>query len=196
MSEGREDKGSVRHKLDILLGEESSSSTWDSVFAAASSARLEEVGDDFLERTRSKDVHEGLAAIARLGRKEDGPTRNEPAKKKPKLVSSPDLLLPNGEDDDDPELEGRMVAHPEKADEKIMVLIEKGRKLVYSAMNRTEDGDMVQVGKLDEVGRIVWFKGALECKFPSKLTCLPTCCMYRSRSPCLSPVTEFGQISC
>jgi hypothetical protein len=162
------------------------------VFAAASSARLEEVGDDFLERTRSKDVHEGLAAIARLGKKEDRPARNEPAKKKPKLVPAPDLLLSNK----DPELEGRMVAHPEKADEKIMVLIEKGRKVVYSAMKRTEDGDMVQVGQLDEVGRIVWFKGALECKFPSKLTCLPTCCMYRSRSPCLSPVTEFGQISC
>jgi len=56
-------------------------------------------------------------------------------------------------------LEGRMVPHPHKSSEQVMVLVDSKRSIVYSAMDRTSSGDYIRIGAVVN-GDICWDDGA------------------------------------
>jgi hypothetical protein len=60
-----------------------------------------------------------------------------------------------------PVLEGQMVSHPDK-DEQIMVLVEKSKKVVYSAFRKTDCGDRIAIGRLRSSGKIKWNSDAFQ----------------------------------
>jgi hypothetical protein len=66
-----------------------------------------------------------------------------------------------GESSYSPVLEGQMVSHPDK-DEQLMVLIDKTKKVVYSALRKTDCGDLKAIGRLRSSGKIKWNSDAFE----------------------------------
>lgn len=63
-----------------------------------------------------------------------------------------------------PNLEGKMIPHPHK-DEQIMVLLDRKGKVVYSGLRRTDDDGLIVIGKIRSSGKIKWKADAFEnCK--------------------------------
>lgn len=52
-----------------------------------------------------------------------------------------------------PNLEGKMIPHPHK-DEQIMVLLDRKGKVVYSGLRRTDDDGLIVIGKIRSSGKI------------------------------------------
>ena len=168
--DGREEKkqrlgveGTVQASLDIENIQ--SGSSWGNVFAAAASVPLEELDDDFLQRTQTGKVDEGLSRISKLA---DHTKSNEVQKDHAELPDKGVSTVPAAEhradeDDEDVEsdglegslvqsepcLEGRMVDHPTKDGETLMILVDAKKGVVYS-MNRDEKGQLTELGKLKE----------------------------------------------
>lgn len=117
----------------------SSGCSWGSAFAAAATVKLEEVDDEFLNRTQSQAPDAGLSRIREIAKRPgDHPNQEE-----------------------DPELEGRMVAHPGNESEMVMVLINPRSLVVYSGTNRASTGDLLRVGRAkNNSTTIEWEQGA------------------------------------
>jgi hypothetical protein len=60
-----------------------------------------------------------------------------------------------------PSLEGKMISHPHK-DEQIMVLLDRKGKVVYSGLRRTDDDGLIVIGKIRSSGKIKWKADAFE----------------------------------
>lgn len=86
---------------------------------------------------------------------------------------------------DSPVLEGRMVPHPDK-DEQIMVLLDNRKKVVYSALRKTDCGDLIAVGRLRSSGKIKWNSDAFDTGELIHYYCGATC-MFRSRVLSFTP---------
>mmetsp|Transcript_3338 Transcript_3338/g.4876 ORF Transcript_3338/g.4876 Transcript_3338/m.4876 type:complete len:414 (+) Transcript_3338:75-1316(+) len=143
---------------------------WSSVFQSAASVKLVELDSDFLTRTASTKQDEGLAKISQLAKikqqhhhhhkrkrnEEEEPPPNKLSKSEGNEISSPDVSSPNEPKqsqeeetlDQDASLEGKMVPHPNKSGQQLMVLINRTRNTVYSALKRTDSGNLIEIGKL------------------------------------------------
>ena len=182
--------------------------SWVSAFAAAAQIKPAEGLDDeeFLKRTEASQVDSGLAKISQLAASTMTTARAEhtclteasnegnvgESSKRPALTDDSITVKSHKrkrEDDstaesdssseeEPPSLEGRMVSHPHKSEE-VMVLIDSKRRLVYDAMKRTASGNYLRVGSLVN-GDICWNSSAFS-KQGKFTTFLPTLCMYRSR---------------
>ena len=169
--------------------------------------KLEDVDDDFLERTQSKltplaelaefaksvtttqnrnheakDCGSRSKKTKRLGEEEAvggnpsskeisvaSKSKNEPkrATKKVKRTHKEGWPLekdsPEGGESSTatPILEGKMVSHPHK-DEQIMVLLDNKAKVVYSGLRRTDEDGLIAIGRIRSSGKIKWKAGAFE----------------------------------
>jgi ABC-type molybdate transport system ATPase subunit len=158
MTSKKED--SLHHGLDVEQAKPGCS--WGSAFSAAASVKLEEVDAGFLERTQSTATPlAGIAELAKVSKKRSLESKKEKkqakkAKRARKEEADVDNASPEEEDvSSTPVLEGQMVTNPNK-DEQVMVLVDKKKKIVYSSTRKTEDGDMIAIGKLRSSGKIKW----------------------------------------
>lgn len=182
--------------------------SWESVFAAAARIVPAEGADDedFLRRTGSTHVDPGLAKISALAAascKHDhkatedktsmqgsiagdrcGKVRTETKLFKRKRQGSSS----DSSQEEEPTLLGRMVPHPDTL-EQFMVLIDSHQKVVYSAMNRTSNGEYVRLGTLQK-GEIVWDDHAFSQG--EEVDC-DLICMYRSRCFLPCSMASIGQ---
>lgn len=154
----------LKHELDIDTAKRGSS--WGSVFAAAASVKLEEIDDDFLQRTQSTSTP--LAGIAKLAKKNSSRSRKR-ARQEEQDEPKKEAKESDESDDDDqkesssaPLLEGQMVAHPHKPDEQVMILVEKKNGVVFDALRQGDDGSRLKIGTLDPKGGIVWETNAFD----------------------------------
>lgn len=156
----------LKHELDIDTVKRGSS--WGSVFAAAASVKLEEVDDDFLQRTQSTATP--LAGIAKLAKKNNRKRAREEQdeSKEAESAKEPDESVSDDDDEDQKEsssaplLEGQMVAHPHKPDEQVMILVDKKNGVVFDALRQGDDGSRLKIGTLDSKGGIVWETNAFD----------------------------------
>lgn len=167
MSKEKKKKLSLERHLDINIAQ--SGCSWNSAFATASSIQLEQLDDDFLERTQSHKKDEGLAAVAELVK--------QVAKDKNKKIDEADERSHEGSSSTC--LIGKMVAHP-ISKEDFMILLNEETKDVYSALQRDDSGDLIEIGHVRQDGSIEWRDHAFsgECRHQILTR------IFRSRSPC------------
>lgn len=158
--------------LHASLNVKTVSSDWRSAFAAAAQVLPEGLDDDFLQRTETTTVDEGLAKIKMLlvpsperndavvmstkHQKEDDP----PREKKRKMETPPPLPVEDEDEAPVQHLEGRMVPHPMKHTEQVMLLVDPNKRIAYSALKRTEEGDRIVLGTVNEDKSISWKENA------------------------------------
>jgi len=154
---------SLERELDIR--DTGSGCTWGSIFAAAASVQLEELDNDFLERTQSQQAEgSGLSELAQLAGKDESRAAKKKAKKKRKKKIKEECHV--GEENDEKVsassnvLEGKMVLHPTKGED-FMILVDGTTKSVYSAFDRADDGNMIKIGEMHQDGHVEWMEGAL-----------------------------------
>mmetsp|Transcript_35504 Transcript_35504/g.39272 ORF Transcript_35504/g.39272 Transcript_35504/m.39272 type:complete len:386 (+) Transcript_35504:21-1178(+) len=141
----------LEKELDIQHTE--SGCAWESIFAAASAVQLEELDNDFLEKTEShQEECLGFSKLARLAMRDEGRALKNNFNGKFEEEHDDVSTSPNV-------LEGKMVLHPSKR-ESIMVLVDGTTKNVYSAFDRSDDGNMIKIGKFHKDGYLEWIKGA------------------------------------
>ena len=174
--------------INVSLDFNTSSSGWGSAFAAAALVQPEGLDNDFLKRTDTHTIDEGLSKISKLLPKD------EPVAKKVKRQRKSDSNIekpqtresPSQEEEEDPvkPLEGRMVPHPNKHGQQIMILVNVDERIAFSALARTEDGDMIELGTVNTDRSISWrddafLKGTnIAVVRPTKLHVSKPTCLY------------------
>jgi hypothetical protein len=151
--------------LHVSLDVKTSSSGWGSAFAAAARVLPEGLDEDFLKRTETTDVDVGLSKIKMLLPPETkdavvkAKKKDERASKKTK-VESPPVESPPEDEAPVQHLEGRMVPHPTKDGEQVMLLVDPDKNIAYSALKRTEAGDVIVLGTVNADKSISWKENA------------------------------------
>mmetsp|Transcript_1857 Transcript_1857/g.2560 ORF Transcript_1857/g.2560 Transcript_1857/m.2560 type:complete len:375 (-) Transcript_1857:129-1253(-) len=160
MSKEKKKKLSFERNLDI--NNTQSGCSWNSAFATASSVQLEQLDNDFLERTQSRERDKGLAAVAELVKQvaKDKNTKIDEADE-----GSHEGSLSTG-------LIGKMVAHP-ISKEDFMILLNEETKDVYSTLQRDDSGNLIKIGHLRQDGSIEWHDQAFSETNESKEQLFP-----------------------
>ena len=178
---------SIHVSLDI----KTSSLGWGPAFAAAAQVQPEGLDNDFLNRTDTHCIDEGLSKIRTLL------PNDEPVTKKGKMERKPDsdvetchasqpLSRPQEVEDPVQPMEGRMVPHPNKHGQEIMILVDTDKKIAFSAIARTDEGNMIVLGTVNTDRSIFWREDA----FPegTKIAIVCPTMLHVSKPTCSYPI--------
>jgi len=121
---------------------------------------IRHINDEVLVENPKVDDHETIKK-KKKDKKKKKSKKESTTKKDPIPHSDENDSTSNiNEDENQLELEGKMIVHQE---EHIMVLIDNTKKIVYSGLERTEDGELIPIGVLhDDTNEVKITKGSHE----------------------------------
>ena len=114
---------------------------------------VEEADDANLSRINIPDVPESEHELKRVKKSKHVHKEEALLKKDSPVVDKSSTPAPI--------LEGKMVSHPHK-DEEIMVLLDNTAKVVYSGLKRTDEDGLIVIGRIRSSGKIKWKADAFE----------------------------------